>query len=126
VADPRANTFGDMPELECTSLWSAAHQGQYFTILIILASGRGVDTQRKSMGGSEDWNNTSPAEIARSNFLHPLFHDADTIQKRNVYGTLIADLIDSINEDPLTMRQRLRELPELRGFVPSFLLLLFT
>jgi len=101
---------------QCTPLWCASQQGQLPVVQLILASGREVDIKTKSIAGYDLWNNKTAAEIGhdQGTRAQPAWeYDEDCLRKSH-HGPLIAALIDSLDADPVTTRQQMRELPELR------------
>ena len=110
-------------------IWFASQNGHISLVQLMLASGREIDTKTKSIGGTAPWSNKSAAEVARHQAAR-----ARTIWETEVEyltckqnGPLIADLLDSYAIDPVTTRQQLRELPELRNTFTSdlFALIVF-
>jgi len=115
LADTRIDI--NTPERDqCSPLWMASQSGRFAVVQLILASGREIETQTKSIAGSDDWNYKTAAEIGR--FQEIRLQDGNESEEeyfkcqRN--DPIIADLLDSFDLDPTTTRQQLRELPELR------------
>jgi len=52
-------------EPQCTALWFASHTGHLHIVRLILASGRNIETQTKSIAGTSGWKNKTAAGIAR-------------------------------------------------------------
>jgi len=115
LADLRVNI--NKPENDrCTPLYIASQNGHLGIVQHILASGREVDTQTKSRPGTSPWQNKTAAEIAHRQGTRAKFpkeSEEDYLRKHH-HGLIISALIDSFDADPVTTRQRLRELPELR------------
>jgi len=100
---------------EYTPLWFSSHDGHLPVVQLILASGREIDTKTKSMAGTASWNNKTAAEMARFQGTGAKEEESDLEYTRmNRNGPLIAALLGSFDADPVTTRQQLRELPELK------------
>ena len=100
---------------QCSPLWMASQFGHLPTVQLVLASGREVDTQIKSIAGSDLWHNKTAAEVAREGLN--LWFDDDTEEeatRRKDKGPLIGGLLDSFDLDPVTTRHQLRQLPHIR------------
>jgi len=115
LADPRIDI--NKPENDqCTPLWVASQEGHLAVVQLILTSGREVDTQTESIAGDEDWNSKTAAEVARFQETRVISEDEEEEDhaRKQQNGPLIAALLDSFDLDPVTTRQKLRELPEVR------------
>ena len=83
---------------------------------LILASGREVNTKTKTIDGTGLWNSKTAAEIARFQGIRErdVEETDEEFSKSQQNGPLIATLLDTFDADPVTTRQQLRELPEVR------------
>ena len=75
-----------------TPLWIACFEGYEEIVKILFASGREIDTTKKTIPGNYDWNNTTAAEIARKEGKEQ-----------------IAKLVDEYAEKPMEIILRLRK-----------------
>ena len=99
-----------------TPLWFASHNGYLPVVQFILSTGREVDTKTKSVAGDQSWNEKTAAEIGRVQATRAEYQGEleEDYTRRKQNGPLIAALIDTFDADPVTTRQQLRELPEIR------------
>ena len=75
-----------------TPLYCSCENGKEEIVKILFASGREIDTTKKTIPGNRDWNNTTAAEIARKKGKEQ-----------------IADLVDEYAEKPMEIILRLRK-----------------
>ena len=110
---PREITTG------CTPLWNAAHFGEQKIVEQLLTSEREIDTTTRSLEGDEEWNGTTPGEIAGSEHFMSfvlLLHEAEDISTRKQRnGKRIEELMNAHERDPRGVRHQLREKSEYRG-----------
>jgi len=92
----------------------ASEMGHYVVVQHLLASGRDIDTRRRS-----DFNNKTAAEQARAiggRTIKPDDEAEEEFQIRKKYCAACADLIDEYERDPAAVRNRLRRQPGLREY----------
>jgi hypothetical protein len=100
-----------------TPLWFASQCGHLSVVQKILASGKQVDTERKSMPGSGGWNDKTAAECAVWAGSFPyLFSNLafDDLERRKKNCPFIAELILGYAQEPKRVRDELRRLPGIR------------
>ena len=74
-----------------TPLWTSCCYGKEEIVKILFASGREIDTTKKTIPGNNDWNNKTAAEIARERGKEQ-----------------IAELVDEYAKNPMEIILRLR------------------
>ena len=82
--------------LGVTPLYTACRWGKEEIVKILFASGREIDTTKKTIPGNESWNNKTAAEIARKDVLG------------SGKGEQIAKLVDEYAKNPMEIILRLR------------------
>ena len=87
-----------------TPLWRACCDGREEIVKILFASGREIDTTKKTKPGKSDWNNTTAAEIARKE--HEYY---DNGEKKKGSFPQIAKLVDEYSKNPMEIVLRLRK-----------------
>ena len=95
---------------EATPLWIASENGNLSVVQLILASRGEVDTRTKTIEGTEDWNNKTPADASFQGTRAQLENKSEeeyTRKKEN--GSLIATLLDSYERNPQQVRDQLRK-----------------
>ena len=115
LADMRIN-INQTNHNNTTPLWMTSQFGFLSMVQLFLASGREIETKTKTVAGTAAWNNMTAAEVGRFQGTRGRnTHESDeNFARRKRNGPFIANLIDSFDADPVTTRQQLRELPELR------------
>jgi len=112
LADPRIDPNKPWSD-QGTPLWYASQNGHLVVVQHILASGKEIDTKRRS-----DVQNRTAAEQGRAmGGRTKRVNDTDEDhQRKKTNGPLCADLIDEYERDPVAARHRLRRLPGLREY----------
>ena len=115
LVDPRIDPNTPLND-QSTPLWHASQEGHLVVVQHLLASGKEIDTKRRS-----NFNNTAAAEQGRA--MAPRTTKAkdeteEVFQRRKTNGPLCADLIDEYDRDPkhLGVFHRLRRQPGLREY----------
>ena len=87
-----------------TPLFTACENGKEEIVKILFASGREIDTTKKTIPGNSDWNNTTAAEIARKE--HNYYDNGEW--KKGSFPQ-IAKLVDEYSKNPMEIMLRLRK-----------------
>ena len=111
LEDPRVDINKPRRD-DSTPIWFASQNGHLSVVQHILASGRGVDTLKKTT-----FNNTTPAEQARRMVLFARNQEGpDADHARTItQGSLIAALLDSYEKNLVEVTSQLRRSPGIRG-----------
>jgi len=98
-----------------TPLWQASRNGHLVVVQHLLASGREIDTRKRST-----FNNNTAAQQGRQQPSVPKSANEteDDFQRRKTCGPLCADLIDAYEKDPAKVRSQLRKQLGLPGNPP--------
>ena len=96
LKDERVNVNKEDNDGE-TPLFIACWGGEEEIVKILFASGREIDTTKKTIPGNDAWNNTTAAEIARKD-----------VYKRGK-GEQIAKLVDEYAKNPMEIILKLRK-----------------
>jgi len=110
LADPRIDP--NMPiNDQCTPLWFASCYGHLVVVQQLLASGREIDTRKRST-----FNNRTAAEQGRAMGTANKGDDEteEAYERSNTNGSLCANVIDEYERNPVAVRHRLRRQPGLR------------
>ena len=113
----------------CTPLWHASLKGLLPIVECLLASGRNVNTQARSMAGTAAWNDKTPVEMARRPGIRGMSDPDETEEEfatKKHSGPLIATLLDSFERNPQQVRAQLRKKLDFprKQFLFSFLMLI--
>ena len=87
-----------------TPLFIACYNGKEEIVKILFASGREIDTTKKTFPGNNAWNNTTAAEIARKE--HDYYDNGEW--KKGSFPQ-IAKLVDEYAKNPMEIILRLRK-----------------
>ena len=90
---------------QSTPLWYASQNGHLVVAQLLLASGRQIDTQRRS-----NYNQMTAAEQGRlvATLDREPHESVEAFERRVTNGPLIAALMDSFEKDPVSVRFQLR------------------
>ena len=110
LADPRIDPNMSSNN-QTTPLWCASQNGHLVIVQLLLASGREIDTRRKSA-----FSNKTAAEHGRAmgTTVKVSEETEEEYEQSKTYGPLCADLIDEYGRDPVAVRYQLRRQPGLR------------
>jgi len=112
LADPRIDPNKPTND-QSTPLWQASQNGHLVVVQHLLASGREIDTRRRST-----FENRTAAEQGRAMGTAEKGDDEtlEDFERSRTNGPLCADLIDEYERDPVATTHRLRRQPGLRDF----------
>jgi len=111
LTDPRIDVNA-VDRHNSTPLWYAAQNGHLGVVQLLLASDKDINTKTKST-----WNSTVAAQYARWAATQPKWegYTDDDPERRRRDCPIIAALIDEYEKAPKPVRDRLRQLPGVRG-----------